>query len=299
MTLNSAMNAANLKAALTLADAGFAVFPVKVFVTPNKPGKLQKRPLIKAWEAMAPVDRDKIAGWWSRWPNEIVVPGISLAHAGLILIDLDRHPGCADGIKAFAAIAAPHPRPRAPAVKTANGGGVHCYFRQPIDSEPLGNGKGALPEGIDIRGVGGFGVGPGSVTPWGSWTELPGRPSLIGSTTAIPVLPKWLEAIIRAPTAKPEQGPVWPGAYSSLSSLSSSGAWWLRGLTNTVAAAPVGTRNAALFWSACRAAEHLRAGRGSISEVTAALLEAATSCGLVHDDGQDAVLATIKSGLNR
>jgi len=45
--------------------------------------------------------------------------------------------------------------------KTANGG-AYLFFKQP-KGEPLGNGRGQLPDGIDVRGVGGFVIAPGAV----------------------------------------------------------------------------------------------------------------------------------------
>ena len=41
-------------------------------------------------------------------------------------------------------------------------GGVHLFFKQP-NGEPLGNGRGELPDGIDVRGSGGFVIAPGAV----------------------------------------------------------------------------------------------------------------------------------------
>ena len=55
-----------------------------------------------------------------------------------------------------------------PVVKTPNGG-LHVYFKQP-NGEALGNGRGSLPPGIDVRGAGGFVVG--------AWRTSAGRPRL-------------------------------------------------------------------------------------------------------------------------
>lgn len=66
-----------------------------------------------------------------------------------------------------------------------------------------------------------------------------------------------------------------------------------------VEAAPVGTRNARLFWAARRFAEMI--AEGAIRPWVAGQLleEAARQCGLVRDDGIGAVRATIHSGLGR
>ena len=38
---------------------------------------------------------------------------------------------------------------------------MHAYFKQP-NGKPIGNGRGRLPKGIDVRGVGGFVIAPGA-----------------------------------------------------------------------------------------------------------------------------------------
>ena len=64
----------------------------------------------------------------------------------------------------------------------------------------LGNGRGELPDGIDVRGVGGFVIAPGAVLPDGKqWQSVNGRPLLVDAFKAgtIPELPRWLADIIR------------------------------------------------------------------------------------------------------
>ena len=46
------------------------------------------------------------------------------------------------------------------------GGGFHYFFRQPVGSL-LGNRRGSLPDGVDVRGAGGWIVAPGSTRPDG------------------------------------------------------------------------------------------------------------------------------------
>ena len=45
-----------------------------------------------------------------------------------------------------------------PMTRTARGG-AHLFFKQPT-GEPLGNGRGELPDGIDVRGMGGSVIAP-------------------------------------------------------------------------------------------------------------------------------------------
>ena len=81
--------------------------------------------------------------------------------------------------------------PSVPMVKTPNNG-FHLYFRQP-PGEPLGNGRGTLPAGCDVRGVGGFVIGPGAVLPDGrGWIRVANRPPVTQ-----PAQLGWIESILR------------------------------------------------------------------------------------------------------
>jgi len=120
------------------------------------------------------------------------LPAIVVGRAGLVVIDCDRHPGGDDGIKAFNRLLSANGGNLAdvPITKTANGG-AHLFFKQP-KGEPLGNGRGELPDGIDVRGVGGFVIAPGAVLPDGKgWQSVNGRPLLADAFKAgtIPELP--------------------------------------------------------------------------------------------------------------
>jgi hypothetical protein len=144
----------NFDAALALAQAGIKIFPTGA----------DKRPLFKDWQAIATDDVGLIADWWRRAPYAL--PAIPCGLNGLLVIDLDRHSDDADGIAAFKRLAEPHGGlPLCPAVHTP-AHALHLYFRQP-EGEPLGNGRGALPAGIDIRGNGGYVIAAGAVLPDG------------------------------------------------------------------------------------------------------------------------------------
>jgi hypothetical protein len=157
----------NVDIAIDLARAGVFVFPA--IVTWNESAKkLDKQPAIKGWRDAATTDEDQIAQWWKTFPS--AVPGIELGRSGLLVVDLDRHPGGADGVTAFKIMRGDNPVPQCPTVKTPSGG-YHLYFRQP-DGEPLGNGRGSLPDGIDIRGDGGWTVAPGASFKQWRWEEV-------------------------------------------------------------------------------------------------------------------------------
>ena len=145
----------NLNTALELAAAGLHVFPVQVA---QNGLKLDKRPLVQ-WRGASTTNTDIIKGWWKQYPDAVI--GVDLAKVNLLVVDLDRHPGCADGLAAFRELAKQYQQdfPQTPVVMTPSNG-RHLYFKQPAD--PLGNGKGNLPAGVDIRGFGGFTVAPES-----------------------------------------------------------------------------------------------------------------------------------------
>lgn len=68
---------------------------------------------------------------------------------------------------------------------------------------------------------------------------------------------------------------------------------------NLVRTAPVGQRNAMLNNAALSMGHQVAAGRIGRRQVEAALLEAASVCGLLGEDGEQACRATIKSGLDK
>jgi len=198
---HGALQPASLIIALELAAVGIPVFPVKVMRKVTDDGeRWQKQPLVSDWRRSATTEEAQLRDWWATFPNAI--PGIELGRAGLIVIDADRHGG-PDGVALLAELARPHGQsfehamgPERVVVITPTGSGEHHIFRQP-DEGPLGNRRGNLPYGIDVRGAGGWIVAPGSVRPDGGvWRA---NSSLVKAYNdgAIPQLPSWLAAEIR------------------------------------------------------------------------------------------------------
>src|SRR5262245_18165771 len=131
----------NLSAALALAAAGIRVFPAGV----------NRVPLFAGWKELATNDAGVIREWWARAPHAL--PAVPCGTNGLIVIDADRHGG-PDGVANFKALLGEHGGLPAhvPVARTPRGG-FHVYFKQP-NGEPLGNGRGELPPGVDVRGAG-------------------------------------------------------------------------------------------------------------------------------------------------
>jgi hypothetical protein len=269
------MMCGNLTAALELAARGIAVFPV--VVRKLQDGTLEKKPVVR-WRDEATTVREQVSAWWAVRPDGVI--GIDLDRAGLFVVDLDRHPGAPDGVAAFRFLRSNNPIPAVPATITATGG-LHLFFRNP---ERLTNARGNLPAGIDVRGVGGFVVAPGStwvspdVTAY-AWRTHPKHPSLVNEYPDVPPLPDWLLRVIRPPQrASRRSAPV------------SSGNGGLRALCVRVLNAREGERNNILFWAACRAHEE-----GGADFAQDMLLEAARRAGLSETEAR----RTINSGFKQ
>jgi hypothetical protein len=246
----------NLTAALNLAASGLPVFPAGP----------DKRPLLAGWQEKATIEEEQIRRWWD---TPAAVPAIVVGRAGLVVIDCDRHPGGNDGIEAFNRLLRANGGNLAdvPMTRTARGG-AHLFFKQP-KGEPFGNARGELPDGIDVRGVGGFVIAPGAVLPNGqSWRPISGTPLLAEAFKAgtIPELPKWLVDIIR-PNRQPNgngseehaRNFAKPGANGSLRGRAYAAAA-LDGAVAELSAAPNGKRNEILNAMAFRLGRMIERG---------------------------------------
>src|SRR6516165_5092315 len=274
----------NLAAALRLAGLGIPVFPA-IAAWNEKDRKLAKRPAIAGWQTAASVDSAQIGEWWKAYPE--AVPGIELGKAGLVVIDLDRHPGAPDGVEAFKQICGERRLPNQP-VTISPSNGYHVFFKQP-NGEPFGNGRGNLPDGIDVRGKGGWVVAPGAVHARGTWKAESKRPGLTGN---IPSLPPFLAEIIR-PLRKPEG----ERAKSNLRERKYAEAA-LHGASDEIAATGIGQRNNTLNAVAFRLGRMVARGWIGRATVEGRLYDSAVANGLVAESGDHAVRGTIKSGLD-
>jgi hypothetical protein len=182
-----------------------------------------------------------------------------LAPVHLVGVDLDVKHG-ADGMSAFRALAETRgfAVPQTVTVLTPSGG-RHLWFSAP---GPVPNSVGRLAPGIDIRGAGGYVVGPGSRTVAGHYLLAPG--------TAEHPLAEAPPALLRLaeppppPPREPEQDPARHPAEKRAAAL-----------VRFVLDSREGERNGRLFWAACRAYD---AGFGEA--LAPALVTAAVHTGL-------------------
>ncbi|MFD4583644.1 bifunctional DNA primase/polymerase [Streptomyces sp. NPDC087659] len=189
----------------------------------------------------------------------------------LIGIDLDVRTaaggGATDSVAALRQLALRHlfTVPETVTVVTPSGG-RHLWLTGPPDVV-VPNSASRLAPGIDVRGAGGYLVGPGSVSAHGAYRLAPGSAELPPAPCP--------DALLRliAPPARPR--PPAPARAPRG-----------EGLVHFVLAAHEGQRNTRLFWAACRAYEN------GIGETLAdALTEAAVRTGLTEHEAR----ATIAS----
>lgn len=164
----------NKAAALQLANLGFRIFPCRA----------DKTPMVSAWEDAATNSPFAVGIRWDAEPDAL--PAIPVGTHGLVVIDCDRKRGV-DGVAAFHALCADHriDLSNAFVVETPNSG-IHVYWRSDV---MFGNSRGSLPDGIDVRGVGGYVIAPGAMLPdgrsyghvAGSWDALPTLPEALAS----------------------------------------------------------------------------------------------------------------------
>ncbi|MFE4962336.1 bifunctional DNA primase/polymerase [Streptomyces sp. NPDC056660] len=186
----------------------------------------------------------------------------------LIGVDLDMKSGT-DSTAALRELALRHLFTIPPTVVVLTpSGGRHLWLTGPPD-DVIPNSAGRLAPGIDIRGAGGYLVGPGSRTDHGVYATAPGTEHLVPA----PCPPSLLRLLLPPPRAPH------PATHPSVGNRG-------QGLVQFVLAAHEGQRNTRLFWAACRAYEN-----GIGRALRAPLIDAAVHTGLTEREAR----ATIAS----
>lgn len=185
----------------------------------------------------------------------------------LVGLDLDRKNGV-DGVATLNRLAREHgfDIPQTTTVCTPSGG-FHLWLTV-RDGVTVPNSVGRLGPGIDVRGNGGYVVGPGSTGRAGEYTFHPA----LGYVDPQPVPEQLLRLMLPPPPViRPQRhhAPA-PDASGRI----------LTGLVNVVLNAPQGERNSKLYWAASRAWAHVGDGHLAAGDVEAELISAALQIGL-------------------
>jgi hypothetical protein len=153
--------------------------------------------------------------------------------------------------------------------------GWHLWYRAdptcPVRMGPLTSCR-----AVELRNRGTCPGAPG----YGVWAE----------PDQLPVIPRWLAALAGPP----------PVAASTAAGHGGAPTWaTLHGIIGFLLTAQRGERNRLLFWASLRAGELVAEGGLDPATAATALIGAAAQIGLVQEDGQRAVTATIRSGFRR
>ncbi|AUA12714.1 hypothetical protein CFP59_04860 [Streptomyces malaysiensis subsp. malaysiensis] len=184
-----------------------------------------------------------------------------------------------NGLAALARLAREHAFaiPRTVTVLTPSGG-RHLWLSGP-PGLAVPNSAGRLAPGIDVRGMGGYLVGPGSYGSHGSYRLAPGCPAW----DPAPVPPALLRLLTPPHPAPPRSYRPGPPSHDPHPAA-------LEGLVRFVRASREGQRNDRLFWAACRAYE-----TGAGPELAPALIDAALDTGLPPHEARATVASAARS----
>jgi Bifunctional DNA primase/polymerase, N-terminal len=260
----------------------------------------------------ATTDPARAGIWWTRWPNANI--GVATGQpSGLVVVDLDGEPGH----RSWARLIDEHgPVPETATVATPHG--THLWYRLP-SGLAVPRRIGALGEGVDVLGDGGYVVVPPSRIP--ATPQETHEPESCGDgyvwtrRVKIAVLPAWVADLAHEHTRVEQQHSAEEAGrqpfHSSPDGQTSTpmreeirgsgrkgyGQAAIDGEAARVASAQPGRRNDTLNAAAWRLGRLAGAGELDPRHATRALWEAARGCGLVDDDGAAQVRRTIDSGL--
>jgi hypothetical protein len=276
-------------AALGYAKHGWRVFPLHGIVNSactcgrrdcSSPGK---HPLVRRGLYEATTDTHVIKEWWRRWRSANV--GIATgAVSGIVVIDVDLPAAFASLERLIEA--------KLPTSLTGftGGGGIHLVFG--ANDDDLGNSAGRLPglegdlAGIDLRGNGGYVVGPPSFHRSGSHYEW------LDAKRAVAAAPEWLRQPERVSFA-----PLDVAGAEFVGDGTAYGLAVLRDELDRVRAAQVGTRNHQLNRSAFSLARLVGGGELRESAARSSILGVALAIGLDEPESRQTIDSAFNAGL--
>lgn len=150
-----------------------------------------KHPIPFKWSEAASGDESSIKAWWRTFKNANlgVVAGMQ---SGVVVVDIDPRHGGNDSFDDLQGRMGKLPET---ATVMTGSGGLHLYFKHP--GGVVKNSAGSLGAGIDVRGDGGFVVGPGSIHQCGGFYDWEASSAPIDVGFA--VMPQWLQKLVYEP----------------------------------------------------------------------------------------------------
>ncbi len=259
-----------------------------------------KHPRSRRGFKQATTDLTVIHGWWRRWPNANI--GIATGGVGgLVVVDVDGPVGR----HSWRGLTAQHGAgPETATAVTPHG--AHRWYRTP-EGLSVPRRIGAIGGHVDVLGDGGYAVAPPSVIgrehPDRHDGQCAGRYEWTSPAARLAPLPGWVaEAANRRQQAAAGVEQATPAHVRTAMSADSRGYGQtaLAGEVARVANAKAAdsNRNNTLNAAAYRLGRLVGGGELDLGVAERGLREAAQACGLMADDGERQVLATIRSGLD-
>ncbi len=156
---------------------------------PIFPCGADKNPLTKNGFYDATLDFETVKKWHSRWPDAnwgMRTGPVEDGGAGIVVLDLDCHPGAPNGLETWEQLREEHSEPLETVRVRTGGGGSQLYFLYP-DGHIVKNKTNVWP-GIDVRASGGYVLVPPSETDQRYTFEFS------PAETEIQDLPEWILA---------------------------------------------------------------------------------------------------------
>jgi len=180
----------NKVAALELAQKGFKVFPLHTALFDDKGAycsckklgceSVGKHPRFKKYLDRATTDPAQIEKWWAEWPDANI--GIATGEkSGVFVVDVDGPAGRAS-LHTLETLNSKLPD----TLSVTTGRGDHRYYRYP--GCKVKNSTSELAKSVDVRGNGGYVIGPPSIHSSGKHYEW------LDAETPIAEAPDWLIA---------------------------------------------------------------------------------------------------------
>ncbi len=303
----------DLTTALAAAEQGFCIFPTLPY---------SKKPGVSSWSEWATCNLKYIR---RNWPDNGANVAVACKPSGLLVVDLDRHEH--DGVAEWSALAAgtyhqshkcdrrycvPELHwPDTYTVQTPTGG-YHLYFLNP-DPKRYGNGRGGLPDGIDVRGggrgYGGYVLAAGSVVDRRAYEGKPelqelvgdGKPYVVYNDAEVIEPPDWITGLLdRKPRRKRTPGQTGavnraliPVKIEPTARLEKR----LNGALDLLASEAEGNRNHLLYWASKIFGQVVAAGRMTYEDAEKDLLEAMGDNGYLSEHDESTAVGTIISGM--